>query len=71
MKKYFVITTPSCGKCKIVKGLIADRGFEDKIEMLDYNSPEGKALAGKFGIRSAGTIHNSTDGTHVTIDAVA
>lgn len=39
-----------CDKCRQAKKLIQERGLWDLIEYIEYDSPEGKQIAAKFGI---------------------
>lgn len=55
MTKYVVITTPSCMMCKLLKSNVENKGISD-VTFIPYLSDEGRVLADKFNIRSAGTV---------------
>lgn len=71
MTDYFVITTENCGRCKKTKAMAEQQGVTDKITFLDFHKdPKAKELAKEFGIRSAGTIHKTSDGTRVNLSDI-
>ena len=68
MKEYFVITTENCGRCAKTKAMVDERGLTDRILFLDYHKDgEARALAKKFGVRTAGTIHRMETGERVNL----
>lgn len=71
MREYFVITTENCGRCKKTKAMAEHQGVGDKISFLDFaKDDEAKELSKKFGIRSAGTIHRTCDGTRINLSDI-
>lgn len=69
-KRHIVITTNGCVKCKTVKLLAEGRGLLDKIDFIPYSSIEGKRLAKKFNIKSAGVIIDTETGSSVELGDV-
>lgn len=50
VKKKAIVVTDSCPICKQVKEIIAERGLQDKVTLINASTPEGKQFAIDNGI---------------------
>lgn len=68
MTKYFVLTTPTCVKCKVIKSITDDRNLP--IEFVFASSEEGKALRQEFKVMGAGIIVDRETGNTIDINDI-
>lgn len=53
---YLIFTTPSCGKCQIIKKHFETKDVGDKVLFIIASEPDGNKLAVKYGVRSLPTL---------------
>jgi hypothetical protein len=69
MKRFVVLTTPTCTKCKVIKDLVRSNDVLS-VEFMDAKTPEGKAFAKQYKIMGAGIITDTQTGQQVTFTDV-
>lgn len=54
--RYFVLTTPTCTRCRVLKKLVTEWEITHLVEFVAAGSDEGKLLSAMHLVRGAGFV---------------